>query len=358
MVMEDLKKETIISEQDVVGQTETTSASSTPPSTNDGEQSMKNAYKIIAICALIAFLIPPIGFISPKIKIRGKISHTNELYHRVQYEDGKLAQMLSDTTAEISSLQHAMQSVEDQEKYLEEVADRKKTRRTFTVNGCKFTMIKVQGGTFKMGSNNGEDDESPVHRVKLSNYYIGETEVTNKLWNAVMNNYSAGSDYPEVNVSWNNCLNFVRKLNEKTGLMFSLPTEAQWEYAARGGHKSKGYKYSGSNTYSSVANCVEYSFWGDLFGYSNSVDCVGSHSPNELGIYDMSGNVWEWCLDDYRVYSSADAVDPMRNTMTKKVIRGGGFKNTPDQCRSTCRWSKEMSDDSADNIGFRIVLNE
>ena len=150
----------------------------------------------------------------------------------------------------------------------------------------------------------------------------------------------------------------MRKLNEKTGLMFSLPTEAQWEYAARGGNKSRGYKYSGSNTCSSVANCVEYSFWGELLGYSNSVDYVSSHSPNELGIYDMSGNVWEWCLDDYRVYSSADVVDPMKNTITKKVIRGGGFKNTSDQCRSTYRGSREMDDASADNIGFRIVLNE
>ena len=355
--MEDLKNETLIPDSDVVEQTRTILVPSTPPSIDETELRMKKAYKVIAVCAIIAFLIPLIAFISPKKDVREKITDTNERHHCAWFEGVNLSQRLSDTTAAISSMQQARLSIDEQEKYFREVAERKKTCRTFTVNGCEFTMTKVQGGTFKMGSNNGEDDESPVHRVTLSSYYIGETEVTHELWNAVMNN-SSGSDYPEVHVSWNSCLNFIRKLNEKTGLMFSLPTEAQWEYAARGGHRSKGYKYSGSNTCSSVANCVEYSFWGELLGYSNSVDYVGNHSPNELGIYDMSGNVWEWCLDDYRTYSSADAIDPMRNTMTKKVIRGGGLKNTPDQCRSTYRGSREMDDGSAENIGFRLVLNE
>ena len=355
--MEDLKNETIIPEEDVVEQTETTLVPSTPPSIDDEEQRMKKSYKGIAVCAVIAFLIPLIAFIPPKKNIREEIAGTEDCFRRTWNVVEYMSQRLSDTTAAISSIQQARLSIEEQEKYLKEVVERKKTRRTFTVNGCEFTMIKVQGGTFKMGSNNGSDDESPVHRVTLSSYYIGETEVTNELWNAVMNN-SSGSDYPKTYVDWNSCLSFVRKLNAKTGLMFSLPTEAQWEYAARGGNRSKGYKYSGSNTCSSVANCVEYSFWGELLGYSNSVDYVGSHSSNELGIYDMSGNVWEWCLDDYRVYSSADAVDPMKNMMSKKVIRGGGFENTPDQCRSTYRGSREMDDASADNIGFRLVLNE
>ena len=355
--MEDLKNETIIPEEDVVEQKEMTSVPSTPPSTDEAEQRMTIAYKVIAVCSVIAFLIPLIAFISPKSKIKEKIADTNYRYRCARYDGENLSQRLSDTMAVISSVQQARISIDNQEKYLKEVAERKKTRRTFTVNGCEFTMIKVQGGTFKMGSNNGSDDESPIHRVTLSSYYIGETEVTNELWNAVMNN-SSGSDYPKTYVDWNSCLSFVRKLNAKTGLMFSLPTEAQWDYAARGGNRSKGYKYSGSNTCTSVANCVEYSFWGELLGYSNSVDYVGSHSSNELGIYDMSGNVWEWCLDDYRVYSSADAVDPMKNMMSKKVIRGGGFENTPDQCRSTYRGSREMDDASADNIGFRLVLNE
>ena len=358
MVMEDLKNETIIPEHDAVEQTKTIPETSTPLSIVEDEQRMTIAYKVIAVCAVIAFLIPLIAFIFPKKEINEKIADTNYRRRTASFEGENLSKRLSDTMAVVSFMKLARQSIDEQEKLLQEVDERKKTRRTFTVNGCKFTMIKVQGGAFKMGSNSDEDDEAPAHRVKLSNYYIGETEVTNELWNAVMNNYSDGSDHPEVNVSWNSCLNFVRKLNEKTGLMFSLPTEAQWEYAARGGNKSRGYKYSGSNTCSSVANCVEYSFWGELLGYSNSIDCVGSHSPNELGIYDMSGNVWEWCLDDYRTYSSADAVDPMKNTMAKKVIRGGGFKNTPDQCRSTYRGSREMDDASADNIGFRLVLNE
>lgn len=168
---------------------------------------------------------------------------------------------------------------------------------------------------------------------------------------------STGYERPVTNVSWIDCMIFVRNLNEMTGLSFALPTEAQWEFAARGGNNSRGYKYSGSDSYSAVANCVEYSFWGELLGYSNTVDYVASHSSNELGIYDMSGNVWEWCYDTYGDYSYSEQKNPSNGGGEQMVIRGGGYKNTPSYCRSTYRGSKNYSE-SADNIGFRLVLNE
>ena len=165
--------------------------------------------------------------------------------------------------------------------------------QTFTVNGVSFTMKLVEGGTFQMGatSEQGSDaynSEKPVHSVTLSNYYLGETEVTQALWNAVMGSnpsYFEGDALPVEQVAWNDCQEFIRKLNQKTGKNFRLPTEAEWEYAARGGKKSNGYKYAGSNDIGSVA-------W-----YTNNSDSkthpVKGKSPNELGLYDMSGNVWE-----------------------------------------------------------------
>ncbi|MBO7596978.1 MAG: SUMF1/EgtB/PvdO family nonheme iron enzyme, partial [Bacteroidales bacterium] len=165
-------------------------------------------------------------------------------------------------------------------------------------------MIFVPGGTFQMGSNE-YDDEKPIHSVTLSDYYIGETQVTQGLWRAVMgdnpSNFKKGDDYPVECVSWNDIVNkFLPELNRQTGKNFCLPTEAQWEFAARGGNDSKGYKYSGSNNIKDVAVYDEVSY--DL-GDKNpnyGTHPVKSKSPNELGIYGMSGNVWEWCQDLYK----------------------------------------------------------
>lgn len=364
--MEDLKNETIIQEQDVVEQEEMTSVPSTPPSIDEGEQRMTIAYRIIAVCAVFAFLIPLIAFISPKSKIKEKIADTNYCYRCARYDGENLSQRLADTMAVISSVQQARISVDNQEQYLKEVAERKKSRRTFTINGCEFTMIRVDGGTFNMGSRNGDNDESPVHRVTLSSYYVGETEVTQRLWEKVMGYNPSeykGMEYPVTNVSWNDCMRFVRILNEKYGLPFSLPTEAQWEYAARGGNKSKSYKYSGSNTYSTVANCVEYSFWSELMGYSNTPNVVRSKSSNELGIFDMSGNVKEWCFDNGNEYESSPQVDPIDlividpNAPSYSAVRGGGYLSKPNECRSTYR-DNMKSESSSAVLGFRLVLND
>ena len=365
--MEDLKNETIIPEEDIVEQEEMTSVPSTPPSINEAEQCMKKAYSIIVVSAVFAFLIPLIAFISPKTKIREKTEHTLELRHRAWYEGEKLSQRLSDTTNVISSVQQARTSIDWQEKYLKEIIDRKKERRTFTVNGCEFTMIRVDGGTFNMGSKNGDNDESPVHRVTLSSYYIGETEVTQKLWRAIMGNNpsedSRGQSFPVTNVDYDDCISFVKKLNERTELPFSLPTEAQWEFAARGGNKSKGYKYSGSNTCSDVANHVEYSFWSELLGYSNNIMATRSKAANELGLYDMSGNVREWCWDYRFMYEQGHQIDPIcfdvvdPNAPLYSIVRGGGFLDKPYGCRNTDRQSVRQVE-SLKDVGFRLVLND
>ena len=194
--------------------------------------------------------------------------------------------------------------------------------KVYTANGVSFKMIAVKGGTFQMGSDDVFDDVKPVHQVTLSDYYIGETEVTQELWSAVMGSnhsyFTGNMQRPVEWVSWNDCQTFISKLNQLTGETFRLPTEAQWEYAARGGNKSKGYTYSGSNEIDEVA-------W-----YRDNSDTtthpVQTKAPNELGIYDMSGNVWEWCSDWYGDYSSAAQTDPTGPaTGSYRVIHGGGY---------------------------------
>ena len=229
------------------------------------------------------------------------------------------------------------------------------SNETFTVNGVSFTMIKVEGGTFSMGatSEQGSDadsDEKPVHSVTLSDYYIGETEVTQELWEAVMGSnpsYSKGSKKPVENVSWNDCKEFITKLNRLTGKNFRLPTEAEWEYAARGGKKSKGYKYSGSNTIGNVA------WYGDNSG--STTHNVKTKTPNELGIYDMSGNVWEWCEDWYGNYSSGSQTNPKGSSSGSiRVLRGGGWSGYATSCRVSDR-SGSSPGGRDSNLGFRVV---
>ena len=208
---------------------------------------------------------------------------------------------------------------------------------TITVNGVSFKMIAVEGGTFSMGatSEQGSDaysDEFPVHSVTLSSYSIGETEVTQELWEAVMgSNPSYFSGYPQrpvEYVTWNDCQTFITKLNQLTGKNFRLPTEAEWEYAARGGNKSQGYKYSGSNTIDDVA-------W---YNSSSRTHDVKTKAANELGIYDMSGNVYEWCQDWYGDYSSSLQTDPTGpSSGSYRVNRGGCWDSSARSCRVSYR---------------------
>lgn len=255
---------------------------------------------------------------------------------------------------------------------------------TITANGVSFKMVRVQGGTFTMGATSEQgsdafDDEKPAHKVTLSDYYIGETEVTQALWKAVMGSNpseftpaeadaSRGSydDFvanakllnakkpgtvriptrnewnaamvttkgslqkPVENVNWEDCQTFIKKLNQLTGKKFRLPTEAEWEFAARGGVKSKGYKYAGSNSIGDVAWYTDNS--------SSTTHDVGSKRANELGLYDMAGNVWEWCSDWYGDYSFSSQTNPRgASSGSDRVRRGGGWSSGARGCRVSNR---------------------
>lgn len=225
----------------------------------------------------------------------------------------------------------------------------------FTVNGVSFTMIRVDGGTFMMGATTEQgsdayDNEKPQHRVTLSNYYIGETQVTQALWKAVMGDNPSrwkGDKLPVESVSWDGCQEFLKRLNEQTRKTFRLLTEAEWEYAARGGRKSQGFKYAGSNDIKEVA-------WYD----GNKTHPVKQLSPNELGLYDMSGNVWEWCQDWYEsnYYSKSIGTDPTGpSSGSFRVLRGGSWGDVTRRCRVAARFGYYNRDSY---FGFRLALSE
>ena len=215
-------------------------------------------------------------------------------------------------------------------------------------------MVKVEGGTFRMGSTE-YGDEKPIHQVTLSDYCIGKYEVTQEEWKAVMgtnpSRFTGNNKYPVENISWNDCQKFIKELNELTGLQFRLPTEAEWEYAARGGNKSQGYKYSGSNTIGDVAWYYDNS--------SGTTHQVGTKRPNELGLYDMSGNVWEWCNDWYNssYYSSSPVNNPTGPTTgSGRVGRGGGWNIAAQDCRVPYRYYG-YSGNRSSVIGLRLACS-
>lgn len=235
--------------------------------------------------------------------------------------------------------------------------------RDFTVKGVSFTMKYVKGGTYTMGYSpeqvHGVANEKPAHKVTVSDFYIGEIEVTQELWLAVMDSapssnggwtaeFGLGNDYPAYRISWNDAQIFISKLNKLTGSTFRLPTEAEWEYAARGGYRSLGYRFSGSNNISDVA-------WYDAnsAGMSHPVKLK---KANELGLYDMSGNVWEWCQDWYATYSSEYQVNPKGPEKgTYHIDRGGAWNRNNKYSRVTAR----CYDDAGlrnKNLGFRLAM--
>lgn len=235
------------------------------------------------------------------------------------------------------------------------------------VNGLNMKMIYVEGGTFTMGASSGDsnadDDEYPAHQVTLDSYYIAEFEVTQSQWKKIMgttisqqNEISdwggfrgVGDNYPMYHVNWHEAEAFCEELSRLTGKKYCLPTEAQWEFAARGGNKGKNSdnKYSGSYFVEDVAR-----YGGNSDGATHS---VGSKYPNELGIYDMSGNVWEWCSDWYGDYSSNSQTNPMGpSSGDYRVLRGGGWGSDARGCRVSYRGDSFPSYRSI-NSGFRVV---
>jgi len=235
-----------------------------------------------------------------------------------------------------------------------------------TVGNETFAMIKVDGGTFMMGATPEQEDEAtdnerPVHEVTLSSFFIGQTEVTVGMWKAVLGYnpipYYIPEYVPPTNaaascVSWDDCQNFITKLNEMTGRTFRMPTEAEWEFAARGGNRSHGYKYAGSDNLDEVAVFTGYRY-----------PLVRTKAPNELGLYNMSGGVFEWCQDWFGPYGSEPLVNPVGpESGTERAIRGGCYYwMDPTYCRVSCRIGADpVPENYTDNypIGLRLVMEE
>jgi len=234
---------------------------------------------------------------------------------------------------------------------------------TFTVSGVTFDMLLVEGGTFTMGAIEGDPYvrpwESPTHEVTVSDYYIGVTEVTQALWTAVMgsnpswftstNGYATDLQRPVERVTYSNCLAFIMKLNMKTGKTFRLLTEAEWEFAARGGNWSKGTIYAGSDNVEDVA-------WHN--GNSGEIPhAVGTKAPNELGLYDMSGNMGEWTSDWYGLYTTDAQVDPKGpESGTARVVRGGSWGQAFRMGRVTSR-TEGWPDSPIIHVGLRLAMS-
>lgn len=242
-----------------------------------------------------------------------------------------------------------------------EISDEQKE----VVRNIVANLVRVEGGAFQMGAQSGlpqgdnydpeaRDDESPVHEVTLKDFYIGKFEVTQREWRTIMGydldwseQYGKGDDFSAYNVSRNDALRFLEKLGAMTRLPFRLPTEAQWEYAARGGSNSLHYRFSGSNQVDEVA-------W--YHGNSGGVvHLVGGKLSNELGLHDMSGNLWEWCHDSYGSYSAIPQTDPVAESGSQFVLRGGAWTYLPAYCRVSCRDQYDCGAASI-AVGFRVAM--
>ncbi len=232
-----------------------------------------------------------------------------------------------------------------------------KEKRQKIIENLIANMVNVEGGIFTMGAtseqgNDAHSDEEPTHQVSLSSFSIGRYEVTQEEWQAVMGNNPSkfkGAKRPVESVSWDDCQDFIRKLNALTSMNFRLPTEAEWEFSARGGNRSEGFKYSGSNDIDDVA-------WYDA-NSGKETHSVGLKSPNELGLYDMSGNVWEWCRDRYGEYCSSSQTNPIGPSLGfRRVFRGGCWCSLGRSCRVSRRNDGRSPDHRKDIFGFRLAL--
>ncbi len=237
----------------------------------------------------------------------------------------------------------------------------------FTVNGVSFQMVAIDGGTFTMGSDStmveegiAGIDELPAHEVTLSPYSIGQTEVTQELWTAVMGTNPSGftgdPNRPVEQVSWDDCQEFIARLNAITGKNFRLPTEAEWEYAARGAVKAHGYTFAGGDNIADLAWYYNNSYAVGVDNPAYGTHAVGSMQANEMGLYDMSGNVYEWCADWYGAYTEDAQTNPVGpETGLRRVTRGGGWFSTDRDCRVSAR-NYEAPGSRNYSLGFRLAL--
>ena len=314
-------------------------------------------------------------------------SDTDSDVQGIEDDDSKVSQEIEDQPIVDDAFDHdasiipvlphrANETYEDEERHKAVESNRTESKtddvllirpvqdRELEVKGIKFVMKAVEGGYFTQGASAEqgsacENDEKPTHKVFVGSFLIGETEVTQELWQAVMGSNPSrfiGSKRPVERVSWSACQVFIQKINALTGLHFRLPTEAEWEYAARGGNKSRHTKYAGSNDLSVVAWYQSNS--------GNSTHQVAQKQPNELGLYDMCGNVWEWCNDRYadnyytsliRGTSGTISNPEGPKTGSNRVCRGGGWFFGPTFCRNSFRFNFNPNDSSY-YIGLRLAL--
>ena len=290
-----------------------------------------------------------------------KLSNSN----KEKEKDNKVkSEELKQKNDQIKRLEKELNEAKNELEYYRTAEKRQaEAKGEFTVNGVSFKMIHVDGGTFQMGSDSGDRNEKPVHSVTLDNFFIGETEVTQELWEAVMGNNPSvfkGENLPVEKVSWEDICGkdgkgndpecFLYKLKQITGKEFRLPTEAEWEFAARGGKESKTYKYSGSDTLDHVA-------WYEK-NSGDKTHPVKTKSPNQLGLYDMSGNVYEWCQDWYKedYYSSSPRINPPGpSSGSHRIIRGGHYIVRHTGCRVEYR-RYNLPTNKSKNTGFRLAL--
>ena len=294
-------------------------------------------------------------------KLQKEINRNKDQEEKNRNDRSVLEKSKQEAQQEIENLREKIDSLEAELEKLRTSSESKEMIsqiETITIPGTdvSFNMVHVEGGTFMMGADDIDNyayvDEKPVHQVTLSDFYIGETQVTQALWQAVMGNnpsyFKGDLNLPVEMVSWNDCKNFIRKLNELTGKKFRLPTEAQWEFAARGGNKTNGFLCSGGNDIDDLA-------WYDR-NSDNKTHPVGKNLPNELGLYDMIGNVMEWCKDWFEYYEKGIQSNPEGPFLgSRRVTRGCGWDGEAKYCRVSCRF-RHYPEFKDRYIGLRLAL--
>ncbi len=282
----------------------------------------------------------------------------SEQNNNLEEQNNKLKEQINQLEEKVKSLNYKLEKYKNPKDKIEQKSLPQIEIIAIPGTEVSFKMVFIEGGTFMMGANKGDTeanwDEKPAHEVTLSDYWIGETQVTQALWVAVMgenpSKFKGDTNLPVEHVSFEDCREFIKRLNKLTGREFRLPTEAQWEFAARGGNQGKDnhHQFAGSNRI------------GDVSWYHKNSERkthpVGGLDPNELGIYDMSGNVWEWCNDWFRNYSRSTDIDPCGPKRGfHRVCRGGSCVDTAKNCRISLRttiYPKEKTD----YFGLRLAL--